>query len=327
MSTLACRARVVTAGKPAAPAGARAAGRGAPAPGASGPPRRAHPGCTRPVAAEQSAAPILEEGAGNSARAKQRSAWQSIGPLYAAGFVVAFLLKLFYSRAGADELGWMLGPTARLAGLLGSVHFEWESRTGWISRSGRMILEPACAGVNFLIICFAMLFFTYVARFRRSEGRWAWLVLALCAAYGVTIVTNAARILVAIRLHDMDLSGRWLTPQRVHRAEGTVIYLVALLAVYSLAEWVAARLDESRARPACAFPFAPIGWYALVALGVPLLNRAYDRGGEFFEHAALVVLISALLGLLCLALGRLFGRKSGTGGALSATGARRHHAT
>lgn len=32
---------------------------------------------------------------------------------YAAGFVVLSSLKLFYSRAGSDELRWILAPTAR----------------------------------------------------------------------------------------------------------------------------------------------------------------------------------------------------------------------
>ena len=219
--------------------------------------------------------------------------------LYGAGFLVALSLKLFYSRAGADELSWILAPTSLLAELLTGDHFQREPRAGWISHSGRMILGPSCAGVNFLIIAFSAFFFSFVGRLKSPAGRGLWLLTSLGGAYVLTLATNTLRIIAAIRLHEMDIYGGLLTPQRVHRAEGTVVYCIALLLGYLFAERALARFGAlPPGRPAFS-PWVPLGWYVGMALGVPLLVRAYRGGdGPFVEHAALVLLVCLSLALV-----------------------------
>jgi len=86
-----------------------------------------------------------------------------IGPLrghydsYCTGgcaLVVALALKDFYSRAGATDLLWILAPSAWLARFVGSIDLVYEQGAGYISHAHHMVVGPACAGVNFLIIGF-----------------------------------------------------------------------------------------------------------------------------------------------------------------------------
>ena len=223
--------------------------------------------------------------------------------LYGAGCTVAFALKLFYSRAGSDDLAWILAPTSALTELLTGSQFQREVRTGWISHSSRMILGPGCAGVNFLIIAFSAFFFSFVGRLRTAAGRCGWLVASLAGAYLLAIVTNALRIIAAIHLHDVDIYRGMITPLRVHRAEGTLLYLAALLLAYLAVDHAFGRRTRAPARRRTPAPLIPLGWYAAIALGVPLVNRAYTGGaaGPFLEHVALVLLVCLSLALVCLA--------------------------
>ena len=223
--------------------------------------------------------------------------------LYGAGLLVAFGLKLFYSRAGSDELAWILAPTSALTEILTGSHFQREPRTGWISHSSRMILGPGCAGVNFLIIAFSAFFFSFVGRLKSAAGRCGWLAASLGGAYLLAVVTNALRIIAAIHLHDVDIYGGMITPLRVHRAEGTLLYLASLLLAYLAIEHAFGRRTAAPARRRAPAPLIPLGWYAAIALGVPLLNRAYTGGtaGPFREHVALVLLVCLSVALVCLA--------------------------
>jgi len=223
--------------------------------------------------------------------------------LYGAGCLVALGLKLFYSRAGSDELAWILAPTSVLTELLTGSHFQREARTGWISHSSRMILGPGCAGVNFLIIAFSAFFFSFVGRIKTAAGRCGWLAASLGGAYLLAVVTNALRIIAAIHLHDADIYDGWITPLRVHRAEGTLLYLASLLLAYLAVDRAFGRPGTAPARRRTPAPLVPLGWYAAIALGVPLLNRATTGGaaGPFLEHVALVLLVCLSLALVCLA--------------------------
>ena len=200
----------------------------------------------------------------------------------------AFGLKLVYSRAGAAELEWVLGPSCWLAQHLGGLALAHEAGAGWISHESRMVVGPACAGVNFLIVAWLALFFSTPAA-RRGL---AWCAISLIAAYAATLGTNAVRIVLAARLYELPVYAGWLTPGRLHRVLGIVLYCSALFA--------SCRLAGTRAK------LAPFYWYAGVVLGVPLLNRAFLRDpGRFAEHAAVTVGVGLSVWLVFRLLDRL----------------------
>ncbi len=77
--------------------------------------------------------------------------WPSRSTLIAGtgALCLAVGVKAFYSRAGADDLLWVLAPSAWLARLVGGVDLVYEPGAGFISHAHRLVVGPACAGVNF----------------------------------------------------------------------------------------------------------------------------------------------------------------------------------
>jgi exosortase K len=252
--------------------------------------------------------------------------------VYAAGGAVAYGLKAFFSGANADDLRWVLAPTCWLAeGITGTV-FTHEAGAGFISHTNHIVVGPACSGLNFLIVCFAALFFSFARRLHRPWERVAWLLASLALAYTATIATNALRVTLAVNLFRLNIYGEILTAARVHRLMGTVLYCASLVAVHRLVEnrFAAQPALARRHRGACPRfagtlhtptftpchqPLAPAArrlarlrlspfiWYIGVAVIIPLGRRS-PRGldGRFAEHAATVVgTVLLLIGLAVVA--------------------------
>jgi len=220
------------------------------------------------------------------------------GIFYSLGIAIAIGFKYHYSRAGSEELQWVLAPTIGLLEWIGRIHFDWETGAGFINHTYHIIVGPSCAGINFLTIAFSTLFFSFAYRLGGNRLKLVWLGISLCMAYLVTLGVNALRILGAIYLYRADLYGGWVTPARVHRIEGTVIYFFFLMLVYIAGEKLASRLALRRRKTGkkvltCGAwkSLVPFFWYILFALGIPLLNMAHKRGAHrFLEHSFLVII-------------------------------------
>jgi exosortase K len=222
--------------------------------------------------------------------------------------VAAFGLKLAYRSAGARDLEWVLAPSCWLASRLGGVALVWEWGAGWISHQPRMVVGPACAGVNFLVVAWLAVFFSSQARWSGLHRKLAWCCASLLAAYTATLVTNGLRIVLAAHLYGADVYAGWLTPERLHRLLGVVLYCSVLVGL--------CRAAELRSRNGPPLPASwsswsswswlrPFAWYAGIAIGIPLFNRAFVRDpAHFAEHA----LLTLGVGLVVVALWRGFGR-------------------
>jgi exosortase K len=208
----------------------------------------------------------------------------------------AYALKRFYSQAGAAELEWVLAPSCWLASL-GGVPLAHEPGAGFISHGARMVVGASCAGVNFLITAWLALFFTGHGH-AHVQGRLhrtlAWSAASLLAAYALTIATNGLRILFAAHFYGAELHAGFLTPARVHRLLGVVLYCGALIGACAAA---ARMLGASTLSPLARL--APFLWYLAVVIGVPLVNRAWLADpARFAEHAALTCGAGALVVVL-----------------------------
>ena len=219
-------------------------------------------------------------------------------------FSVAFGLKYHYSHATSDDLAWVLKPTATLVMHLSHLTFVHEAHTGFISRAGRIIIAPSCAGINFMIVALLMTGGTGIFRLKTGWRIPIWIGLSSISVYGLTLVVNTIRILGAIHLYAADIYAGWLTPARAHRLEGIVVYFLALclfhlatqyLLTISLFRTSVLKKNETGIQQ----PFigwAPATWYFLVLLGIPLVNRtAAHNPAQFLEHSLTVVMGSGLV--------------------------------
>ena len=198
----------------------------------------------------------------------------------ACAVALAVCVKVFYSRAGADELLWILAPSVWLARFVGGIDLVYESGAGFISHAHHLVVGPACAGINFLVICFLTVYFSFARNF---PGRGRWLLSSAAISLGAAIAANGLRIFVSAHLWNADIYGAWITPDRVHRLAGTAIYYGSLAALYLAVEaWLGVRSHHTGRA-------APLLWYLGVSLGVPVAGRIVAGGSlDFVEHAAWV---------------------------------------
>lgn len=214
--------------------------------------------------------------------------------LFIAG--AAYALKAHYSRAGADDLAWILAPTAFLVETLSGIGFAAESGAGYFSPDRAFLIAPACAGVNFLIIAFCMAAVAGIHRFSSAGRKSGWILLSAVTALGTTLAVNTARIIISIGLYRADMYGGAVTPERIHRIGGVAVYFLFLYLLFAAISRILDRASGSpdgEGRRRFAVSLWPLFWYLAVSLGVPIANHAYRTAPDrFLEHALAVLGVS-----------------------------------
>jgi exosortase K len=159
--------------------------------------------------------------------------------------LVVWGMKRHYAGARADDLRWILGPTAHLVGVITGTSFAPVPSEGYVSHDRLFVIEKSCAGINFLVAAFGMLVFALLHRVGSSISAGCVLAMSLLAGYGAAVLVNAARISIAMWLADHQRALSTLTAAQVHRVEGITVYFAGLVLLYELVQWV-----ERRAAPA-----------------------------------------------------------------------------
>lgn len=233
-------------------------------------------------------------------RLKYISIYNDLIP-YAVGAAVAVCLKYLYSQATSDDLIWILGPTSGLVSWLTGHSFVHDSLRGFVNPDLAIAIAPACSGVNFLIIAYIMSFFSFAHRSPGLLGKWVWMVITLSCSYVLTLFVNTIRICLSIASICHDVHFGWLTPERIHRIEGVMIYFFFLCLFYQGIQYLTARPPKHANQPANRFGLiwmGPLFWYITVALIVPIITGNYrEQQGRFVEHG-LMVLVSCICVLI-----------------------------
>lgn len=254
----------------------------------------------------QATAPGASSPSGNNnARIRATRIWATVIAL-----LIMLALKRHYSLASADQLDWILAPTAKLLAWFTSAHPVYERGVGYVDFSQGMIVAPACAGVNFMVMAFGLAAFCAIVRIERMAGLLIWLSGALYGAYCYTIIVNTLRISISMALYNADIYTLWLTEERVHRVAGIGIYLSALWLFYIGLQVMIDRCDLSFFRHSSKKGFMlaswiPICWYMVGAIGVPLANALFhQRTPTIGEHGITILITSACFWAVAKLLGR-----------------------
>lgn len=220
---------------------------------------------------------------------------------------LAFALKRFYSDASAEQLRWILLPTSWLTSLGVDTEFTFRAGEGYLSRERAVLISPACAGVNFLVIAFVSLVLAFGARFAGMRQRAQWLLVSAAGAYLATLLVNALRISLSIALSHLAMRLLGLTFHSVHRLIGMLVYLSGLMSLcLTVQVWLTSRERSAEAKASRVLSplLVALGCYAAVTLLVPLA-RGGSRHPDFWQHAAPVsVLVGGVSALLFAARGR-----------------------
>lgn len=159
-------------------------------------------------------------------------------PIVGGALLIAWALKRQYSDARADDLLWMLAPTARLVGVVTGARFSWAPGEGYFAREQLFLIEKACAGVNFMIAAFALLVWAFAGHARSLRAVFGVLGVCLATGYAAAVLVNTVRITIAMWLaaHPAPLSA-FAAPE-VHRVEGIVVYFGGLVLLHEMARWL-----------------------------------------------------------------------------------------
>lgn len=155
--------------------------------------------------------------------------------------LVVWGLKRHYADARADDLRWILSPTAGLVGVMTGTVFTVSPGEGYFSRERLFLIEKSCAGINFMIAAHGILVFALLHRVGSGISGACVLSVSLLASYAAAVLVNAARIAIAMWLaaHPVALSS--LAADHVHRLEGITVYFGGLVLLYEIVQ----RLDHS----------------------------------------------------------------------------------
>ncbi len=155
--------------------------------------------------------------------------------------LIVWGLKRHYSDGGADDLRWILSPTAWLVGAATGTAFTMVPREGYVSHERLFVIEKTCAGVNFLAAAFGMMALGFMHRVRSTVSCVSVVGSSLIAGYGAAVVVNALRIVIAMWLATHPIALFTLTAGDVHRFEGIAVYFGGLVVLAELAR----RIDRS----------------------------------------------------------------------------------
>ncbi|MEO8841513.1 MAG: exosortase K [Kofleriaceae bacterium] len=203
-----------------------------------------------------------------------------------AGLAIALAIvvagKQYFRSASADDLRWLLAPTARCVSVLTRTHFTHAVGLGYVDRDVNFVIAPVCAGLNFMLAAILALTFGWCAGMQSWRAAAERLVAIIGLAYAATIVVNTLRISLSIETH---------AGGELHRIEGVVVYLGGLCALYAAAR----RLDDKTIHNA-RWLAVPIAAYLLITLLMPLAHGAAGRA-DFAVHAMWVLAGCLVVGL------------------------------
>lgn len=150
--------------------------------------------------------------------------------------------KQYYRAATADDLRWILAPTAKLVSWVTGGNFVYEAGPGWADYKIGFIIAPPCAGVNFALAAFLALVLGGLGAMTTARAAARRLIAAAAIAYVATLVVNTIRIAIAVAMHRTDLNG--MDRNELHSIEGIVVYFGGLCALYWVARAIASRRQQ-----------------------------------------------------------------------------------
>lgn len=163
--------------------------------------------------------------------------------------LVVWGMKRHYADARADDLWWILRPTAGLVAAVTGTSFTAVPLEGYVSHERLFVIEKSCAGINFLVAAFGML---VSALFHRVGSRISAVCVlggSLLAGYCAAVLVNVARITIAMSLADYQVAVSALPAAQVHRVEGITVYFAGLVLLYELAQRVERVAAPAGSRP------------------------------------------------------------------------------
>lgn len=146
--------------------------------------------------------------------------------------VFVVITKFFYRNADSTGLLFILKPVTAVVSFALNQPFEFVGAPGYSNLDGSVLIGPSCAGINFMIILFAMLTFTFIPVFNNFNRKLLTYLLILISSYLIAILVNASRIITSITILKYNLLEFFHDGRLVHKGVGILIYFFYLVLCY-----------------------------------------------------------------------------------------------
>jgi exosortase K len=218
---------------------------------------------------------------------------------YIFGLLVVLSIKLIYRNADIEMLSFILEPTSFMVKLLSGISFNKVYGIGFINHEHRAVINMSCSGINFLIISFMSVYMLNIHAIKKLKYKLLWFPASLAVSYLYTIFINSLRIIVSIYLFNADIYSDFITPERVHRIEGAIIYIISLIILVDFIRFLFGKSKEKNNENSFSASFKyilPFLCYFFITIIIPLINSSYKYDlSKFIEHSATILLLSFLI--------------------------------
>lgn len=157
-------------------------------------------------------------------------------PYYLITLALFLLLKLGHAFALTNNLIFILKPTNMLTSMLTGQPSFYVQNKGYYYPQDDIIIDKYCSGVNFWLLCFAMLAFLCLKYFHKAYQKLLVILFSCIGAYLLTIFVNSSRIFASIVMKRQDVPFISQNQEVIHEAVGVLTNLAFLVLTYIAVE-------------------------------------------------------------------------------------------
>lgn len=165
-------------------------------------------------------------------------------PFYLTVLVTFLILKYSFTLADNENLFFLLWPTNKIVIYFTSSPSQFINEKGYFFENLNIIIDKSCSGYNFWLILFLMISSLVPKYLKTNYSKLIVLPGLLLISYMITVFVNSSRIVFSILLQNLlpdnfENQYTWL-----HQTEGTFVYLLYLLIIYSGCDFVLKKLPQ-----------------------------------------------------------------------------------
>lgn len=163
--------------------------------------------------------------------------------IYIVTIIIAIGLKILYEY---ELYEWMffLRPVVYIIQNYTGNEFEYVEAIGFINNNLGISITSKCAGVNFFILCFLMLIFSFINRISNKLNKIILFIVSFIISYVTTIIANTSRIISNIYIIKTGIIKQDRLGGFLHLTLGITVYLTCLIIVYMIFSKYVIKLEE-----------------------------------------------------------------------------------
>lgn len=151
--------------------------------------------------------------------------------LYIAALITILSIKVFYDNASSNQLLFVLWPIKQIVSLFHNGVFIYSETLGYVSNKLGIIIGTSCAGIDFMLILFAMLCFTYIHYIKSSKNKIIYFIALFPITYFTGMLINSFRIITSITIQQVTFLTQITSPEVIHNVLGMLIFICFLLII------------------------------------------------------------------------------------------------